>query len=128
MLVASSEHGRLLNHDGINRDDAVEMMVDYLGDLGDAMYELESIRGDHDKFQFLEIMYTQQLQAVEQSAGDDDQVMQYRAYALWAYLLYLVGTFIFMDNMATYTNVVYLKYSSNLERIHEYKWGDVCLV
>lgn len=40
-----------------------------------------------------------------------------------AYLLYLGGTSIFMDNSATYTYVVYLWYFMDFNRIHEYKWG-----
>lgn len=46
-----------------------------------------------------------------------------------AYLLYLVVTSIFMDKSATYVGVVYLRYFDDLEKIHEYNWGEgACLV
>lgn len=42
MSAASSDQGRLLDHIRIIRDEAVEMMMIYLGDdPEDALYELE---------------------------------------------------------------------------------------
>lgn len=43
-------------------------------------------------------------------------------------MLYLVGTFIFMDKSVTYTDVDYLWYFVDFEGIHEYNWWAVCLV
>lgn len=37
-----------------------------------------------------------------------------------AYLLYLIGTAIFMDKSATYTDVIYLWYFEDFELIDEY--------
>lgn len=98
------------------------MMMIYLGaDLGDALKEIEDTWGCHARFRFLERMYAQYLTTAYQVDNDDDeQVMQHRAYTLRAYMLYLVGTSIFVDKCAYCVNVVYLKYFANLERIHEY--------
>lgn len=54
--------------------------------------------------------------------------MLVRKYALKSYFLILVGTSIFMDKSATYVDVVYLKFFMGLEQIHEYNWGETCLV
>lgn len=69
---------------------------------------------------FLERLYAQQLTVEEQVDSDDEKVMQHRAYELRAYLLYLVGASIFMDNSAYYVDVVYLKYFADMEHIHKY--------
>lgn len=53
---------------------------------------------------------------------------QHIAYAMRAYLLYLVGTAIFVDKSATYLDVLYLRYFEDIEQIHEYNWGPACLV
>ena len=45
-----------------------------------------------------------------------------------AYLLFLVGTQIFMDTSATYTDVMYLGYFDDFEQIHQWNWGAACLV
>ncbi|XP_050897988.1 uncharacterized protein LOC127104888 [Lathyrus oleraceus] len=60
--------------------------------------------------------------------GDDQQVALHRANVMRAYLIYLVGIVIFVDKSATYTDVVYLQYFQDFERIHEYNWGDACLI
>lgn len=45
-----------------------------------------------------------------------------------AYMLYLVGTVIFVDKGVTYTDVINLRYLEDFERIHEYNWRVVYLV
>ncbi|CAL5209205.1 unnamed protein product [Lathyrus oleraceus] len=96
-LMHLSIRGRLLDHGRIIRDEAVEMMVTYLGsDLGDSMKEVEDTLGCHDRFVFLDRLYNQQLTAVSQTTGDDERVMQHKAYSLRAYLLYLVVIFFFV--------------------------------
>lgn len=42
-----------------------------------------------------------------------------------AYLLYLVGTTIFVDKSVTYTIIVYLWYFKNFDWIHEYNRGGL---
>lgn len=61
--------------------------------------------------------------AEKQVDGDDEQVMYLRAYAMSSYLLYLVGTPIFVDKSSYYVDVIYLKYVTDLKRIHKYNWG-----
>lgn len=62
MSAASFDYGRFLYHEKINRDDALEIMVDYLGvDPEDSMKEIGSTQGCHARFQFLDRVYTQQL-------------------------------------------------------------------
>lgn len=55
-----------------------------------------------------------------QAMGDDQQVALHKVHVMRVYLLYLAGTVIFMDKSATYTNVIYLRYFQDFERIHEY--------
>lgn len=50
--------GRMLDHDRINKDHIVEMMVGHLrADLGDSLQELEATRGAHARFLISERMY-----------------------------------------------------------------------
>ena len=56
-------------------------------------------------------------------AGDHMQVAYHRYSALRCYLLFLVGTSMFVDKSETYVDVVYLKYITDLSLIHEYNWG-----
>lgn len=58
-----------------------------------------------------------------EAEDDDAQVMHHKAYALRAYLMYLVGTSIFMDNSAYHANMVYLRYFVDFKLIQEYNWG-----
>lgn len=60
-LMHLSIRGRLLDHGRIIRDEAVEMMVTYLGsDLGDSMKEVEDTLRCHARFIFLDRLYNQQ--------------------------------------------------------------------
>ena len=52
---------------------------------------------------------------VEQAAGDNEQVVQHRAYTLRAYLLYLIDTPIFVEESVSYVDVVYLRYFFDLK-------------
>lgn len=69
---------------------------------------MDRTKGDHARFEYLKKVYTYELQRAHRATSDDEQVRLHKAYALRAYLLYLVGTTIFMDKRATYTNVFYL--------------------
>lgn len=59
---------------------------------------------------------------------NDVQVEYHQQCALRCYLLFHIGTSIFVDKSATYVDVVYLKYFINITAIHEYNWRDACLV
>ncbi|XP_050890136.1 uncharacterized protein LOC127095499 [Lathyrus oleraceus] len=121
--------GKLLNHGRIRRDETPEMMVDYLRvDPKNAMMEFKKTIGAHARFEFLKMVYTNEILRADEARCNDEQVVLHRAYAMRAYLLYLVGTAIFMDNSVTYMDVIYLRYFENFERIHEYNWEVACLV
>lgn len=62
MFVASSDKGKLLDHDRISEDKALELMVDYLGvDLEAFMREFEKTIGIYSRFEFLKKVYTDDL-------------------------------------------------------------------
>ncbi|XP_050895905.1 uncharacterized protein LOC127102595 [Lathyrus oleraceus] len=110
------------------QDGALEMMVEYLGvDPGEAMDELVKTMGAHARFIYLKNVYENVFLSALQADGDDEQVALHRSHVLRAYLLYLVGTSIFVDKSVTYTDVVYLCYFVDFERIHEYKFDLSCL-
>ncbi|CAL5198124.1 unnamed protein product [Lathyrus oleraceus] len=101
--------GRLLDHGMIKRDEALKMMVDYMGvDLGETLQELEATRWAHTRFRYPERLYTQQLKDAYQATGDGEKVAQHKSYALRVYQLYLDDTSIFMDKSATYVDVIYM--------------------
>lgn len=88
--------GRLLGHSKITINDALEIIVDYLGaDLGDSLKKIYDTRGYHAIFGVLERLYAHLLIALEEVDGDDEHVMEHKPYALRAYMLYMVDTSIF---------------------------------
>lgn len=124
MLAASLNQEEILYLGNINRDDALELMVDYLGVNPEAkMTEFEATRGARSRFRFLEKVYTNELLKVVSVVGDDEQVTPHRAYATKAYMLYLVGTTIFMDNGVNYVDVIYQQNFDDFEWIQEYNSG-----
>lgn len=106
-LLHVSIWGKLLGG-RISNDEALELMVEYLGvDLEIVMSEMERTRGLMLGLNFWrekEKVYKYELVIAHQARGDDEQVGLHRAY-----LLNLVGTVIFVDERATYTDV-YLWY------------------
>lgn len=112
--------GRFLNYGRITKDETLEKMVDHLGTnlggwrtswIGPGVLMLGLITWRR---------YTQLSYRAQQADGDDEQVAFHKSHASRAYMLYLVDTSIFMDKSATYTNVVYLRYFVDFERIHKY--------
>lgn len=100
------------------------MMVDYLGvDPEDALTEIERTIKANARFELLKNVYTNELERAEKTIDDDKQVGLHKAYAMRVCMLYFVGNVIFVDKSVTYTNVVYLWYFEDFERIHEYNWG-----
>lgn len=115
-LLHLSIRGKLLDHGTIRKDKALELKIDYLGvDLEDAMRELEKTRGPHARFEFLKKLYTYELFREKQAKGDVEKVGIHKVYAMRPYLLYLLHTVIFMDKIATYVDVVYLRYFEDFE-------------
>ena len=81
--------------------------------------------GAHARFEYLKKIYEAEIFIAKQAAGDDEQVADHKVHAMRAYQLYLVGTFIFVDKSVSYTDVIYLQYFLDFERIHEYNWGPL---
>lgn len=66
MPTASSDHGILLDHSRIIKDETLEMIMTYLGaDPEDALKKIEDTWGCYARFVFLERLYEQQLPVVE---------------------------------------------------------------
>lgn len=65
---------------------------------------------DHVRFGFLEKVYTYELLRAQHVTSDNEKIAHYRAYVMRGYLLYLVGTGIFVDKRATYMDVIYMRY------------------
>ncbi|CAL5195782.1 unnamed protein product [Lathyrus oleraceus] len=74
-LLHLSIKGKLLDHEKINRDDALVLVVDYLGVNSEAsMKKFEATRGVHVRFLFLEKVYTYELLKAQQAFSDDEHV------------------------------------------------------
>lgn len=74
------------------------MMVIYLGaDPMDALMQCERTIRAHAKLSYLETLYQNNLELVENANDDDLQVTYHRECALRCFLLFLVGMSIFMD-------------------------------
>lgn len=58
--------------------------------------------------------------AVETDNVDDAHVTHHKVCEFSSYLLYMVSTSVFVNKSSYYVNFVYMKYSINFERIHEY--------
>ena len=113
--------GRLLNYSRISRPDVHDMMVQYLVvDSCDAQKEIDDTRRWHARFSFLKELYKYHLVAVVETDGYDAHVLYHRACALRSYLMYLVGTSIFVDKSDYYVDVVYLRYFIDFEQILKY--------
>ncbi|XP_058783666.1 uncharacterized protein LOC131658384 [Vicia villosa] len=106
----------------------MEMLIEELGnDPADALEEVERTRGAHVRFRTLQQIYDMKLLAAHQAASDEAEVDIHRERVLRCYLLYFVGTQLFVDTSSTYTNVVYLTYLSGITRVHEYNLGAATL-
>lgn len=91
-------------------------------------HEAYVTRGSYARFSVLENIYKKHLQWALDDVGDDMQVEYRRHCVLRCYLLFLVDMLMFVNKIATYVDVVYLKYFIGLNAIHEYNWGAACLV
>ncbi|CAL5186526.1 unnamed protein product [Lathyrus oleraceus] len=61
-LLHLSIRGNLLDHGRISKDEALELMVDYLGvNQEDSMRDLEKTRGVHARFELLKKGYIDKL-------------------------------------------------------------------
>lgn len=80
-LLHLSIRGKILDHGKIRKDEALELMVDYLGVSPEvALREMEKTREAHARFEFLENVYIDELFRVEQTIGNDEHVGLHIAY------------------------------------------------
>ncbi|XP_058746112.1 protein MAIN-LIKE 2-like [Vicia villosa] len=108
---------RLLDHSQIQRVEAIEWMVDYLGmDPYMADYECRATNGAHIQFSSRKELYENHLVAASefQAEGDGVFVEYHRACVLRCWLIFLVGTSLFVDQSTTYMDMTYLKYFIDL--------------
>ncbi|XP_050915752.1 protein MAIN-LIKE 1-like [Lathyrus oleraceus] len=71
--------GIFLDHGRMTKDEALEVMVEYLGDdLGEAMDELDKTRGAHARF-IRKKVYEDALLSAQHADGDDEEVAFYRS-------------------------------------------------
>lgn len=85
-------------------------MGTYLGDgLGDTRKEIDYTKGYNARLSFLETLYRDHLVAPVEADSDDAWVVYHRECALKAYLMFLVGTPIFVEKSETYVDVIYMR-------------------
>jgi len=129
-LLHLSIDGILLSHESISRDDALEMMMRYLGSYPGNALEVSDTRGAHARFSYLRRIFKErlleQLEA-DNEGGMEEEVQKLRDQALLIYLLYLVGITLFTDKRATYVDVVYLRYFRDLDVVVGFSWGATAL-
>ncbi|CAL5198860.1 unnamed protein product [Lathyrus oleraceus] len=101
------------------REEGVDMIMCHLRvDPTKVAQEAHDTRGAHARFSFLEKIYKGHLRGALDVDVNGMQV-EYHC-ALRCYLLFLVGTSMFVEKSTTYVDVVYLKYFTDLTAIHEY--------
>lgn len=111
----------LLDYSRINRADALEMMMTYLGDdSGKSQHEINNTRWCHARFSFLVKLYEDHLTTIVDALGDDTRDAYHITCALRSCFMVLDKTCIFVDKNVTHVDVVYIKYFINLERINEH--------
>jgi len=93
--------GMLLSHGTITRDEAVEWMEEHLGsNPGEALIEVEKIKGAHCQFGYLQKIFKERLKEQRDLVteyGVTQEVQRLRDQTVRIYLLYLVGITLFTD-------------------------------
>ncbi|XP_058784017.1 protein MAIN-LIKE 1-like [Vicia villosa] len=121
--------GRFLDDERIDKEEALDMLVEMLGVTPEsAMGEIDKTRGSHVRYNYLAVVFREEVQRAQDAHGDAEKVTMHKRYAMRACILYLVGTPIFMDTVATYTDIMYLRFFVDLETVHEWNWRVACLV
>ncbi|XP_058770784.1 protein MAIN-LIKE 1-like [Vicia villosa] len=116
--------GTFLDHERINKDKALDMLVEKLGVAPQsALGEIDKTRGCHVRYSFLGQVFMNEIRRAQEDDGDPEQVTIHMRFAIRTYLLYLIGTQIFLDTSATYILFMYLRYFDDFETIHQWNWG-----
>jgi len=77
--------GVLLSHEGMTKDDVVEMIIEHLGaDQINALKEVTGIKGAHARFSYVRWIFKEHLfqQLEVENEGDMEEVRKLRAQAL----------------------------------------------
>ena len=77
--------------------------------------------GTHVRYSYLDMVFTTEIKRAREDDYDLEQVTIHKRFSMRAYLLYLVGTQIFVDTSSTYTDIMYLRYFDDFETI--YQWN-----
>ncbi|XP_058742319.1 uncharacterized protein LOC131614782 [Vicia villosa] len=119
-----SIRGTLLSHGRLTKEEAKVMLIEELGvDLDDALEEVEITRGADVRFHTLQRIYDVEILAALEAVSDEAEANIHKEWVLRCYLLYLIGTQLFVDMSSTYKDVVYLTYLSDIARVREHNWG-----
>lgn len=114
---------------GLDERKGVDLRVTLLGaNPGNAPTKESCSRGAHAWFRFLETLLYRSFVWGFGCCWRWCACLVPSTLRMRCYILLLVGTPIFLDKSATYINVAYLKYSTNLTATHECNWGAACLV
>ena len=113
-------------------------MVEYLRvDPYRAAEDCDSTNGAHVRFSYLKKLYGEHLyqaalakktaQAAGEPVEDDIFVQFHHSCAIWYFLMYLVGTSVFVDTSGHYTDVAYLRHFTDLSTIRDWNSGATVL-
>ncbi|XP_058747071.1 protein MAIN-LIKE 1-like [Vicia villosa] len=120
--------GILLSHSRLTKEEAMEMLIEELGnDPTVALQEVKRTHEAHARYHTLQQIYDVELLAAHQAVGEEVKADIHREWVFRCYLLYSIGTQLFVDTSSTYTDIVYLTYLSDIARVHEYNWGAATL-
>ncbi|XP_058726959.1 protein MAIN-LIKE 1-like [Vicia villosa] len=122
--------GPLLDHSRIQRVEAIEWMMHYLG-LPHEVAHLEcvSTSGPHVRFNTLSLYFEFHLDAAAEAEQEGNDLFReyHRGCALRCWYMHVVGAACFVDKSARYVDVAYLRYFMDLDTVHQWNWGAATL-
>src|SRR3954470_17501091 len=122
--------GPLLHHSRIQRVEAIEWMMHYLGLPHEvAHFECVTTCGPHVRFTTLSIYFEFHLDAAAKAEQEDNDLFReyHRGCALRCWYMHVVGAACFVDKSARYVDVAYLRYFIDLDTVHQWNWGSATL-
>src|SRR3954464_5537319 len=122
--------GPLLTHSKIQRVEAIDWMMLYLGMEHEvAHFECATTSGPHVRFTTLSVYFEHHLNAAAGAEGEGDELFReyHRGCALRCWYMHVVGAACFVDKSARYVDVAYLHYFMDLDTVHQWNWGSATL-
>ncbi|XP_058783526.1 protein MAIN-LIKE 1-like [Vicia villosa] len=108
-LLHVSIRGTFLDHERIDKYEALYMLVERMEvTLESAMGEIDKSRGSYIMYSYLTQVFMDEIRRAREDDGDLEQVTIHRMFSMRAFLLYLIGTPIFVDTSVTYIDIMYL--------------------